>query len=149
MQQPIRTILAAVDFSEPSDRALEAAIHLARSFDARLHVIHSFELPIPAVSPYEVAIPVAYLEETRNAAAQRLAAAVATAREGGVEAESHLAEGPAASAIVHLAEEVAADLVVVGTHGHTGLKHLVLGSVAERTLRHAPCSVLTVKGGEA
>ena len=145
MQQPIRTILVAVDFSEPSDRALEAAIQLARSLGARLHVVHSFELPIPAVSPYEVAIPVAYLEETRNAASERLAAAVAAAREAGVETGSQMGEGPAASAIVDAAQEVSADLIVVGTHGHTGLKHLVLGSVAERTVRHAPCSVLTVK----
>jgi nucleotide-binding universal stress UspA family protein len=52
---------------------------------------------------------------------------------------------PAASAIVGQAEELRVDLIVMGTRGHTGLKHVLLGSVAERTLRHAPCSVLTVK----
>ena len=51
----------------------------------------------------------------------------------------------AASAIVDMAEELEADLIIMGTRGHTGLKHVLLGSVAERTLRHAPCSVLTVK----
>ena len=60
-------------------------------------------------------------------------------------ATSHLSEVPAASAIVDLAEELGADLIIMGTRGHTGLKHVLLGSVAERTLRHAPCSVLTVK----
>ena len=60
-------------------------------------------------------------------------------------ATSHLSEVPAASAIVDMAEELEADLIIMGTRGHTGLKHVLLGSVAERTLRHAPCSVLTVK----
>ena len=147
MSQPFRTLLTAVDFSAASDAALDVAVALARSFGASLHVVHSFELPIPAVSPYEVAIPDAYLEEARGAAARRLSEAVARARAQGVEAQSHLAEGSPSSAIVRTAEELGADLVVMGTHGHTGLKHLVLGSVAERTLRHAPCSVLTVKAG--
>jgi nucleotide-binding universal stress UspA family protein len=63
----------------------------------------------------------------------------------GVKASSHLSEVPAASAIVGQAEELGVDLIIMGTRGHTGLKHVLLGSVAERTLRHAPCSVLTVK----
>lgn len=145
MKQPLGTILVAVDFSEPSQRAIDAAVQLAKATGAKLTVFHAFELPIPAVTPYEVAIPPAYLEESRKAAAAQLAEAVARAREAGVEAESRLDEGPAAHCIAGAAEEIAADLVVVGTHGHTGLKHFVLGSVAERTLRYAPCSVLTVK----
>ena len=56
---------------------------------------------------------------------------------------------PAASAIVEVAGEAKADLIVMGTRGHTGLKHVLLGSVAERTLRLAPCAVLTVKKPEA
>jgi nucleotide-binding universal stress UspA family protein len=145
VKQPIQTIIVAVDFSEPSTAALDAAIDLAKIFGAELHVVHSYEVPIPAVSPYEVAIPDAYLEETRKAAGERLSRATARASEEGLRAESHLAEGPAAPAIVRAAEEVGADLIVMGTRGRTGFKHLVLGSVAERTLRHASCSVLTVK----
>jgi universal stress protein A len=145
MKQPLETILVAIDFSKPSQAALEAAIELARVTGAKLHVFHAFELPIPAVTPYEVAIPSAYLEETRRAAQARLAQALERAAAAGVDAESHLGEGAAAQAISKAAEELDADLVVMGTHGHTGLKHIVLGSVAERTLRHAPCSVLTVK----
>jgi len=145
MQQPLASILVAVDFSEPSQTALDAALQLAKATGARLTLFHAFELPIPAVTPYEVAIPTTYLEESRNAAQDQLAVAVARAAEAGVEAESRLAEGPAAQAISAAAEELGVDLVVVGTHGHTGLKHLFLGSVAERTLRYSPCSVLTVK----
>jgi len=145
MKLPIRIILVAIDFSEPSDAALDAAIELAKTTGAKLHVFHAFELPIPAVTPYEVAIPAAYLEESRNAAAARLSQAVERAGKAGVAADSSIGDGPAAMAIADAAGEAEADLVVIGTHGHTGLKHLVLGSVAERTLRHAPCSVLTVK----
>ncbi len=145
MKLPIRNILVAVDFSSPSDAALAGAIELARVFGAKLQVFHAFELPIPAVTPYEVAVPQAYLEDARRAAGERLDAAVAQATAAGVPAESQLDEGPPAQAIARAASQLGAELVVMGTHGHTGLKHFVLGSVAERTLRHAPCSVLTVK----
>lgn len=145
MSGPFRTILAAVDFSEASDAAIETAIELAKRFEASLHAVHCFELPIPAVSPYEVAIPDQYLEDSRRAAQDRLAEAVERGASQGVEMSSHLEEGSPSAAVVRVAERIGADLIVMGTHGHTGLKHLVLGSVAERTLRHAPCSVLTVK----
>jgi nucleotide-binding universal stress UspA family protein len=144
---PIRTLLLAVDFSDASSAAVDVAVEFAKQFSATLHVVHAFDLPIPLVTPYEVAIPEAYLDQTRKAAAQKLAAVVETVAGQGVTVESHLAEAPAAPAIVRAAEEVGADLVVMGTHGHTGIKHFVLGSVAERTLRLAPCSVLAVKPG--
>jgi len=145
VKHPIRTILAAVDFSKPSDAAVAEAVDLASALGAKLTIFHAFELPVPAVSPYEVAIPEAYLEESRKAAGKRLEAARELAEGAGVTVESRLGEGPAARAISDAARDVGADLIVIGTHGHTGLAHLVLGSVAERTLRHAPCSVLTVK----
>ena len=143
------TILVAVDFSENSDAAAAAAHELAKQYGATLHVVHAFELVTPLVSPYQVAIPDLYLVESRNAARTRLEEVVAKVGSEGVTVKSHLMEAPAAQAIARIAEEVGADLVVMGTRGTTGLKHLVLGSVAERTLRLAPCSVLTVKGREA
>ena len=146
--QTIRKILAAVDFSEHSDHALDAAIALAKTFGAELDVIHAFDLPIPLMTPYEVAVPDSYLNEARSAAAQKLAAAAERVAGEGIQGKSHLREVPAAPAIAEAAEEIGADLIVMGTRGHTGLKHIVLGSVAERTLRIAPCSVLTVKGDE-
>jgi universal stress protein A len=144
--QPIRKILVAVDFSTHSDQALDTAIELAKSFGAELDVIHAFDLPIPLMTPYEVAVPDSYLNEARNAAAQKLAAAAQRVADAGVRGKSHLREVPAPPAIADAAQEIGADLIVLGTRGHTGLKHIVLGSVAERTLRIAPCSVLTVKG---
>jgi nucleotide-binding universal stress UspA family protein len=141
----IRKILVAVDFSEYADAVLDAAIEFAKQFGAGLHLVHAFDVRIPLVTPYEVAIPTAFIEEAREAAASKLEALVRSVSAEGVEASSHLSEVPAASAIVGQAEELGVDLIIMGTRGHTGLKHVLLGSVAERTLRHAPCSVLTVK----
>jgi len=143
--KPIRTLLLAIDFSESSSAVIDVAVEFAKRFSAAIHIVHAFDLPIPLVTPYEVAIPEAYLDQTRKAAAQKLAAVVKQIAAQDVTVESHLTEAPAAPAIARTAEEVGADLVVMGTHGHTGIKHLVLGSVAERTMRLAPCSVLVVK----
>jgi len=144
--RPIRTILAAVDFSPHTNAVVDAAVTLARQFGAKVRLVHAYDVPIPMVSPYEVAIPEPYLEETRRVAAEKLAVLVQRVSTEGVKADSVLSEVPAADAIVRAAEEAKADLIVIGTRGHTGLKHLLLGSVAERTVRLAPCPVLTVKG---
>ena len=95
--------------------------------------------------PDEIAIPTEFWAGVRDAATRRVEAAVASARAAGIAVEPHLVEGPPAEAIREVAEQTSADLIVIGTRGHTGLKHVLLGSVAERTLRHAPCAVLTVK----
>ena len=141
----IHTILAAVDFSPHSEPVVDAAVTFAKQFGAKVRLVHAYDIPIPLVSPYEVAIPEPYLEETRRIAAQKLAALVDRLAAQGVTVDSLLTEVPAAAAIVRAAEESKADLLVIGTRGHTGLKHLLLGSVAERTVRLAPCPVLTVK----
>ncbi len=138
-------ILVAVDFSEHSNKALEMAIDLAKEFGAKLDLVHAFDIPVPFVTPYEVAIPDSYMQEARDAAKRKLAALAEKISAEGIEARSHLSEVPAATAIARVAEEVEADLLVMGTRGNSGLKHVLLGSVAERTLRHASCPVLTVK----
>ena len=97
------------------------------------------------VMPYEVSIPVAFIEETRDAAAKKLANEVKKVSDAGVTVHSHLADTSAAVAVTQTAESVGADLIIVGTRGHTGVKHFVLGSVAERVVRHAHCPVLTIK----
>jgi len=143
--KPIKTIVVAVDFSPSSDAALDAAIELARQLGAEIHVVHSYELHVPTMIPYDVSIPQSFIDETRNAAAKKLAGEVAKVTDAGIAVHSHLADRPASSVIASTAESVGADLIVIGTRGLTGLKHVLLGSVAERTLRAAPCSVLTVK----
>jgi nucleotide-binding universal stress UspA family protein len=144
----IRKILAAVDFSEYSDPVLDAAVGFARQFDAELHLVHAYDVRIPLVTPlapYGVSVPPVVIEQTQEAAAAKLDALARRAAAEGVAATSHVSGAPAASAIVDLAGELEADLIIMGTRGHTGLKHVLLGSVAERTLRHAPCWVLAVK----
>jgi nucleotide-binding universal stress UspA family protein len=138
-------ILVATDFSEHSARAVRAATSLAQRFGARLHLVHAFGLPVVTASPYDVVLTGGILDEARAQARRSLEEAAQEPRAAGVEVEVHLAHTPAPEAITEQAQELAADLIVMGTHGHTGLKHALLGSVAERTLRTAPCSVLTVK----
>ncbi len=142
---PLRSIVVALDFSEQSSRALDTAIDLARNSGGELHLVHAFDVRIPFVTPYEVAVPDKLITAARDSAARKLEKALQRVTAAGLAGKSYLEEVPAASAIARVAEEVGADLVVMGTHGHTGLKHVLLGSVAERTLRLAPCSVLTVK----
>lgn len=141
----IRTIVSAVDFSEHSDAALDDAIALAKSFGAALHIVHAYHFPIEMGAPYEVSLPDDYLEAVRQVVHRKLEAAAEKVAAQGIEVKWHLVPVPEASAIAKLADEVGADLIVIGTRGNTGLGHVLLGSVAERTIRIAPCSVLTVK----
>ena len=141
----IEKIVVAVDFSEYADRALDTAVEFAKQFSGELHLVHALDMRIPQMSQYDFAFPAAFIEEAERAAASKLDVLVQKVAAEGVTATPHLSGVPAASAIVDLAEELGADLIIMGTRGHTGLKHVLLGSVAERTLRHAPCSVLAVK----
>jgi nucleotide-binding universal stress UspA family protein len=144
----IQKILAAVDFSEYSDPVLDAAVGFARQFDAELHLVHAYDARIPLVpqlTPYGVTTPPALIEETQELAASKLDALARRTAAQGVAVTSHVSGAPAASAIVDLAEELGVDLIIMGTRGRAGLKHVLLGSVAERTMRHAPCWVLAVK----
>jgi universal stress protein A len=143
--QPVRSILVATDFSSDADRAVAVAIDLARQYGAELHVAHALDLPTPLFNPYAVSVPDGLVAQARDEARRRLRGAVEKVERSGLAAKSHLTEAPAPSALADLARELGCQLIVMGTRGHTGLKHVLLGSVAERTLRLAPCSVLIVK----
>ena len=143
----LRNILVATDFSDDAERALEAGIRLAGGFEAELHLMHALDVPLPVFEPFTVAMPERYLGDFRKVAQEKLEAAFERARERGVDGTIHLGQVPAAHAIADRAREVEADLAVVGSHGHTGLSRFLLGSVAEGTVKHAPCSVLTVREG--
>ncbi len=146
MSRP-RKLLVATDFSEAASAAETAAIVLAKRFGAELHWVHALEVPLPIFEPYAVAVPEATLGAARTAAKEKLEEAAARGREAGLEGSIHLGEVPAAYAVADRARELDVDLVVVGTHGQTGVKRVVLGSVAEHTVKLAPCSVLTIKDG--
>ena len=144
----IHRILVPIDFSEHSERALEDAVALAKKFEAELHLIHCYQVyPESMVSVrYELAAPAMDEQQVRDAALGRLTDWREKATAQGVSAELHLAMDRPSHGIVSLAEKLPADLIVIGTWGLTGLQHVLLGSVAERVIRHAPCPVLTVKG---
>jgi nucleotide-binding universal stress UspA family protein len=146
---PFRKILIATDFSAHAERAVELGTELALELGARVHLVHAYDLPLPALHPYAVTVPDPYIDACREEAARLLEQTRARLRDRGVEAEAHLSVVPAAAAIAETAEETGCDLIVMGTRGHRGLARALLGSVAERTLRAAPCSVLTVSAPES
>jgi nucleotide-binding universal stress UspA family protein len=140
-----RRILVATDFSETGEHAREVGSKVAQQFGAEVHLVHALDVLPSLVGAYGVTPPETLVAEARENADKRLDAALEALRAGGVRATGHLTEAPAAPAIARIAGAVEADLLVIGTHGYTGLRHALLGSVAERTLRLVRCAVLTVK----
>jgi nucleotide-binding universal stress UspA family protein len=142
----LRTILVPVDFSESSAAALEAAIELAQRFHAKLHLIHAIQLHT-AIYPYGLIIGEDMERKILDTARDRVEEWCQRASSADVPAEASVSSGVAVDAILDLASSLPADLIVMGTRGLGGLKHVLLGSVADRTIRLAPCPVLTVKKG--
>ena len=142
-------IVVPTDFSETARLAFESAVELARESHAELHICHAIEYVALMVSPNEVPLPEDFIEQTRAAAQNRLTQVVEEAKSAGLVCEGHLLSDRADPGISLLAEQLDADLIVMGTGENNRLRHIFLGSVAERTVRHAPCSVLTVKGSHA
>lgn len=142
-------ILVPVDFSPDSAKALKMAIELAKSFGARIHLIHCYPINVGGISPYGMTPPETFDLELRDAALQKLAEWREKATAEGIQTDETVTPMFPSEAIATLAREKGADLIVMGTRGLTGLKHIVLGSVAERALRIAPCPVLTVKADDA
>jgi universal stress protein A len=140
----IRTILHPTDFSDAAMQALQLARSLARDHGAKI-VLLGVTVPPPPVS--EVYVPVGELEgqvEEMRRQLTQLASSIAD-----VPVECHALQGVPGQAIVTTADECEADLIVMGTHGRTGLTRLVMGSVAEDVVRRAHCPVLTVKPAPA
>ena len=143
----IHKILVPVDFSEHSKRALDEAIGLAKVFHAELHLLHCYQITPGAISPYGIAVPETYEYEVRTAVEKRLSEWRDKARAQKVTAQEHITAHYPPEEIVAMAERLGIDLIVMGTRGLSGFKHVLLGSVAERTIRLAPCPVLTLKIG--
>lgn len=147
----MRQIIAATDFSDLANHAVATASQLARAFEAKLILAHAFDTaPMGPASAYPMAAFATYPSAAAmRAAAQKqldeVKAQVETA--GNVDVSTELLDHPSAwAALCDLAERRNADLIVLGTHGRTAISRLLLGSVAETTLRHAPCSVLALRG---
>ena len=144
----VRRILIATDFAESAEHALDYATELARTQAAELVLLHVYvELPpYPEVASAQVA---AIYEEQRRWVETALEERARRARGAGLLARPLVRTGSPAGVIARTAEEEGADMVVVGTHGRSGLDRLLLGSVAERVVRLAPCPVLVVKMKDA
>jgi nucleotide-binding universal stress UspA family protein len=136
----VHTILHPTDFSDRSGYAFWLACALARDYGARLIALHVWAAPTVVYA--EGVIPPNW-EDLATAAQEQLDRLQVP--EGNVRAERRLEEGDAAEEILRVAQESNADLIVMGTHGRTGLGRLLMGSVAEEVVRKAPCPVLTVK----
>ncbi len=141
----IRSILVPTDFSESASRALEHAVAWAKTFRARIHLLHAYQVPIQIGVGEPVPLPQEFFDQMRDRAQRRLDELAAKLGSEGVEVRTHLALEAAPRAIVDAADQLGVDLIVMGTRGLTGMKHVLLGSVAERTVRLASCPVMTVK----
>jgi DNA ligase D-like protein (predicted polymerase) len=141
------TILVPHDFSEHSEAALRLAGDLAGQLGAKLHLLHvvrPFTVAYPAWSGAANAVAPETMAEIERGAARALREEAAKAR--GRDVEVHVVVGASvAGSIAELAGKLSADLIVMGTHGRTGIAHVFLGSSAERTLRTAPCPVLALR----
>jgi nucleotide-binding universal stress UspA family protein len=143
-----RRILCATDFSPASTAAVAKAIELSRANRAPLTVAHVMT-PVVPVAGEGYILPDTYAKieaSARADAEKRLGRLVARAKQAGVRAQSLLLSGVPHSEIVRAARARRADLLVMGTHGRTGLARFFLGSVAARVLATATCPVLTIRG---
>jgi nucleotide-binding universal stress UspA family protein len=141
----IQHVLVPVDFSPYAEHALEYAVALAKTLHARLTLLHVIE-PLPLSRDATIAFPHAYLQELESTAQHQLEQVLARAQEAGLHATTAIVHGVPFQGIVDAAREQQADLIVMGTHGRTGLRHVLVGSVAEKVVRLAPCPVLVTRG---
>ena len=142
----IKTILFATDFSSCAERAYQHALYIAYVWGAAVNVLHVVEFQ-PGMDP-EYEVNRLYLDHLRKETDKQLATLVERARRLDVRVVKQEAMGIPSLEINRIALTIEADLVVVGTHGRTGLEHVLLGSTAERVIKGAPCPVLAFREGE-
>ena len=143
----IETIVVATDFSEAAAHAIETAADFARHFEAELIVVHAYNIEIPVASPIMTGgyvLPEGFIDQIRQQAQQEVDKIAKDLKSRGIAAVGIAVDAPPASAVIETADQKGANLIVMGTRGLTGLKHVALGSVADRVVRTANCPVLTV-----
>jgi len=142
----LKSILVPVDFSESARKALQYALAFARLFKAEITLLHVAP-ELAEESRVTFSMP-ELQQELLQDAAQNLAKEIERAATPEVSLKPVVKKGTPYYEIVEAAREMNADLIVIGTHGRTGLKHVFMGSTAERVVRHAPCPVLVVRERE-
>lgn len=148
---PLRSILIPTDFSEDAERAIHTAQRLlaplaSLSQETRLILLHAFNLPIEYTAYGPIPTSVHYLEDTGLKAERHLQEMTDRLIADGLSVDWVAREGDPSMVIVEEAERRQVDLIAMGTHGRSGLRHLLLGSTAERVVQHAGCPVMTVRG---
>lgn len=143
----IKRILFATDFSACAERAMGYAVSLAASWKAELCVMTVLEL-YPGMDP-DYTVNKMYLDHVRAEATRQLDRIQTDLKVYGQESTTRIEIGIPSQAVQTVAQTMAADLLVVGTHGRTGLDHILIGSTAERVVRMAPCPVLAVKADKS
>ena len=142
----IRHILAPVDFSDYSKRAVDMAIFLAKTFGAKLSLLHVIEPPPYPIEGYAgSSIAASLLDDLERKATEDLTQLLPDGQSAGVEVAYQVVIGSPSRQIIETAEAAQIDLIVMATAGRTGFSRLVMGSVAERVVRTAPCPVLTMR----
>jgi nucleotide-binding universal stress UspA family protein len=142
----LKQILVPVDFSDHSEKALKYGGKFAEQFGSTLTLLHVIQ---PVVYPADFGYPPTVLESMDEAVRRQIEERLqGLAANLGHNARTLLRTGQPYFEIAAAARELEVDLIIIATHGHTGLKHVLLGSTAERVVRHAPCPVLTVRDRE-
>jgi nucleotide-binding universal stress UspA family protein len=142
--RPIEKILLAVDFSPHAAHAIDVTAVLAARLGASVHAIHAFHVP-PDFNPYLSELGAELERKIEADVLERLESACKPLAERKLRVTLHFLRGRPDAVIADAARKMGPQLIIMGTRGNTGLSHVLLGSVAERTLRAAPCSVLCVK----
>lgn len=144
----IDKIVAAVDFSEISDRIMKLALLMAEQYQAELNIIFVAETIPTALAGFAMTdVPITQIEEDMyEHSKKRLEKFVEKYRAGySIPLKCQVLEGQAAKGIIEWSEKNDVDLIIMGTHGYKGLEKMLMGSVAERVLKLAPCPVLTTR----
>jgi nucleotide-binding universal stress UspA family protein len=141
----IKRILAPTDFSEPSQRGVEQAVELAAQLGAEVHIVHVVPLLLYALGPDVVPDMPGFEEQLKQNLSKKLEAAASAVTGRGAEIRTLLIDGTPGQTIAEVAQQRGFDLVVMATHGRSGLSRIALGSVAERTVRTSQVPVLTVR----
>jgi universal stress protein A len=139
-----KRIVVATDFSPAGDAAMERAFALARVLDATVDLVHVLDTALLAMPASLGAMPLIEPDVLMNQVDEALTARVEKAQEAGLVCQSDSLDGYPAREIVRHAQQTNADLIVLGTHGRTGVAHAIMGSVAERVVQRASCPVLVV-----
>ena len=140
----MKRIVLATDFSDASAGAVEHALLMSKSFGSELHILHVLEVEVPRMETGGDYLPLRYFEDLETRAAVYLADLVPAEDREQLAPVPVVRRGNPFAEIIRYAQNEKIDLIIIGTHGRGALGHLMMGSVAEKVVRYAPCAVLTV-----